>query len=271
MSSPPPPKALLFDIGGVCVLSPFRAILDYEHSKSIPPGWVNFAISASKPDGYWHRLERGELVLGPEFFDGFRKDLTNGKLWRQHCVRSKKRRAAAGESEATKEKEETMPPVPDVDVEWLMEAILRISRTPDPHMYPALKMLNKSGRFLMAALSNTMALPDDHFANQPHEEGDVRAIFDPFVSSAHSGLRKPEPRAYTFALEKMQEKWRSSGQEGDLTAGDVMFIDDIGENLKGGKAAGFRTIKVVLGQTQEAVKELEKVTGMSLIEDTAKL
>lgn len=271
MSSSVPPKALLFDIGGVCVLSPFRAILDYELSKSIPPGWVNFAISASKPDGYWHRLERGELVLGPEFFEGFRKDLTNERLWREHCLRSKKRRAAAAEAEPTKEKEETVPPVPDIDVEWLMDAILRISRTPDPHMFPALKKLKDSGRFLMAALSNTMALPDDHFANQPHADGDVRAMFDPFVSSAHSGLRKPEARAYTFALEKMQEKWRSSGYAGDLKAAHVIFIDDIGENLKGGKAAGFRTIKVILGQTQEAVKELEKATGMSLIEDTAKL
>lgn len=271
MAAPTRPKALLFDIGGVCVLSPFQAILDYELSKNIPPGWVNFAISATKPDGYWHRMERGEMLVGPEFYEGFRRDLTNERLWKEHCARSKKRRAASSEAEDSAEKEQATPPTPDIDAKFLMDAILRISRNPDPHMYPALKKLKSSGRFLMAALSNTMALPDDHFANQPHPDGDVRAMFDPFVSSAHSGLRKPEPRAYQFALEKMQQKWKETGGEGELRAGDVVFIDDIGENLKGGRNAGFRTIRVILGKTQDAVKELEKTTGMSLTEPGAKL
>ncbi|KAK5279440.1 hypothetical protein LTR16_007673, partial [Cryomyces antarcticus] len=63
-----PPKALLFDIGGVCVVSPFQAILDYETAHGIPPGWVNFSISRSAPNGAWQRLERGEIPLDAAYF-----------------------------------------------------------------------------------------------------------------------------------------------------------------------------------------------------------
>lgn len=259
--SPPPPKALLFDIGGVCVLSPFQAILDYEKSNGIPPGWINFAISGSKPNGAWHRMERGELTLGPRFYAEFKKDLSNEKLWTVYCERLKAKSGAHAQR---------LPPVPQVDTEWLLNAILTISRNPDPHMFPALKKLKASGRFVMAALSNTMALPDGHFANAPHQH-DPRLLLDPFVSSAHAGVRKPELRAYEVAFELMQKKYKEQFGKDDLQPGDVVFLDDIGENLRQAREKGFRTIKVLLGKTELAVKELETLTGLSLIDNAAKL
>ena len=47
----------------------------------------------------------------------------------------------------------------------------------------------------------------------------------------------------------------------------MLFLDDIGENLKAGKARGFRTLKVHLGRAFEAVDELEEVTGLKLAGD----
>lgn len=64
------------------VLSPMQAILDYELSHSIPPGWVNHSISKNSPHGFWHRLERGELPMDSKFFAGFSEDLHNPSLWR---------------------------------------------------------------------------------------------------------------------------------------------------------------------------------------------
>jgi len=49
-----------------------------------------------------------------------------------------------------------------------------------------------------------------------------------------------------------------------VKAEDILFLDDIGENLKAAKANGFRTLKVNLGRTYEAVEELESVTGLKL-------
>jgi FMN phosphatase YigB (HAD superfamily) len=50
----------------------------------------------------------------------------------------------------------------------------------------------------------------------------------------------------------------------------MVFLDDIGENLKAARKAGMRTIKVNLGRSREAVKELEKITGMKLSGDVEK-
>jgi hypothetical protein len=63
------------------VVSPFQAILDYELSKKIPPGWVNYSISKTKPNGFWHRLERGEGLMDKEWFAGFTSDLHNQQRW----------------------------------------------------------------------------------------------------------------------------------------------------------------------------------------------
>jgi FMN phosphatase YigB (HAD superfamily) len=138
-------------------------------------------------------------------------------------------------------------------------------------MYPALKNLHESGKYILAALSNTMIFPPDHpFADFP--AGDIRSLFDVFISSAHVGLRKPDPKIYDLAFKEISEyverekdgkgkgkRW-SEGVERD----EVLFLDDIGENLKAGKKAGFQTIKVHLGRAYEAVDELERVTGLKL-------
>ncbi|KAL2006402.1 hypothetical protein VTN00DRAFT_9070 [Thermoascus crustaceus] len=257
------PLALLFDIGGVCVVSPFQAILDYEIANNIPPGWVNYSISRTSPNGSWHKLERGEIKMDANFFAAFNKDLRDPTLWKQFHERLRQKQGLGVGA--------TLPPLPEVDAEWLFWEMMRISRSPDPYMFPALKKLRASGQFVMGALSNTTIFPDGHPYNEEDPTG-VKAQFDFFISSAHTGLRKPDPRIYELALKEIDKVARRREIEG-LTASDVLFLDDIGENLKAAKKAGMRTLKVTLGRTQEAVKELERTTGLQLLEseDKAKL
>lgn len=124
------PVGLLFDIGGVCVrshqfvyysnlrvaltllqvVSPFQAILDYEISQNIPPGWVNFSISRTSPNGSWHKLERGHIPMDAKFFAGFNDDLQHPELWKEfHEQLAKKKGQTPG----------PVPPLPKVDAEWL--------------------------------------------------------------------------------------------------------------------------------------------------------
>ncbi|KAJ5491036.1 hypothetical protein N7539_002603 [Penicillium diatomitis] len=252
------PIGLLFDIGGVCVVSPFQAILDYEVAHSIPPGWVNFSISRTSPNGSWHKLERGQIPMDADFFAGFNADLQNSDLWKQFNEQLAKKK---GQSPGP------IPPLPKVDAEWLFWEMMRISRKPDPHMFPALQKLKASGQFLMGALSNTVKFPDGHDYN--NDVSGVRSQFDFFISSAHTGLRKPDPKIYEVALQEMQALAKQRGLPA-VQASDIVFFDDIGENLKGARKAGMRTVKVTLGRIEDAVKELEKLTGLPLLEEQGK-
>lgn len=242
------------------VVSPFQAILDYEIANNIPPGWVNYSISRTSPNGSWHKLERGEIKMDANFFAAFNKDLRNPTLWKQFHERLRQKQGLGVRA--------TLPPLPEVDAEWLFWEMMRISRSADPYMFPALKKLRASGLFVMGALSNTTIFPDGHPYNEEDPTG-VKAQFDFFISSAHTGLRKPDPRIYELALKEIDRVAKSRGIEG-LTASNVLFLDDIGENLKAAKKAGMRTLKVTLGRTQDAVKELERITGLQLLESEDK-
>jgi len=142
-------------------------------------------------------------------------------------------------------------------------------------MYPALKALASSKKYILAALSNTVIFPPDHAYSTTDFADDPRKLFDVFISSAHVGLRKPDPAIYKLALQEVDkyaranagEKGKGLGWDEGVKADEVLFLDDIGENLKAGKKAGFQTIKVHLGRAFEAVDQLEEVTGLRLAGD----
>lgn len=234
------------------VVSPFQAILDYEKAHSIPTGYVNFSISFSKPNGAWHKLERGEVLLDSSWFKLWKEDIRNPKAWK--AFHQKKGDQSIAES---------LPPLPELDVEELYWTMMGISREPDPYMAPALRKLKATGKWRIAALSNTSIFPPDHPFNERRAD-DVRDVFDVFVSSAHVGMRKPDRNIYDYTLKALQAKW----PDADIHPGDIVFFDDIGENLKMAREAGWRTVKVWLGKTDAAVKELEAITGEQLIVNT---
>ena len=153
-----------------------------------------------------------------------------------------------------------VPPVPSIDAETLFWTMMTESRQPDPYMGPALHKLRASGKFKLAALSNAVIFPPDHPLSKSGP-WDVRKLFEVFVSSAHVGMRKPDRKIYEYTIEKLRSTFGDQ-----LQPGDIMFLDDIGENLKTAKSLGMRTIKVVLGKTDDAVRALEKVTGLQLLE-----
>lgn len=170
-----------------------------------------------------------------------------------------------------------MPDLPQLDGRWLFYEMMTKSKATDPWMWPALQRLAESGQFVLAAMSNTVIFPEgDPLHEADFFDNPVRRLFDVFVSSAHVGLRKPKPEIYQYTLQAVQkfardnaqtERGRALGWANGIQPEDVLFLDDIGENLKGGKKAGFRTLKVSLGRTYEAVDGLEEATGLKLAGD----
>lgn len=261
------------------VVSPFAAILAYEQQNSIPIGWINTAISASGKTGAWAKLERGQIALDSSFFSAFTSDLRDEKLWRNFYIKHLQKTRKESTAQAAEEAAFQVPQVPSIDGEKLYWDMMTVSRKPDPWMWPALQSLRKHAKdkgYILAALSNTSIFPADHPFNDPNTpdgqfHSQLRGIFDLFVSSAHVAMRKPDEEIYHYAIEALDKLARERGDNEGVAPGDIVFFDDIGTNLRTGRQVGMRTVKVELGRADKAVEELERLTGLKLKGEGAKL
>ena len=55
-------EAVVFDLGGVVMESPLRAIARYERDSGLAAGAISRVVAAAGDGGAWARLERGELT-----------------------------------------------------------------------------------------------------------------------------------------------------------------------------------------------------------------
>jgi putative hydrolase of the HAD superfamily len=107
-------------------------------------------------------------------------------------------------------------------------------------------------RLVTACLTNNWvsfdAFPDGARAGGREE---VLSLFHHIVESSKVGVRKPDPRFYEIACE-----WAG------VEATEVVFLDDLGVNLKPAAALGMTTIKVV--DPADAIAQLERAVGFPL-------
>ena len=176
----------------------------------------------------------------------------------------------------------SFPPTPQVDGEAVFWKMMGASREVDPYVFPAVERLSRlKTRPIMGALSNTVIFPADHpWRRQKSSSASgtetsnaflltPKDFFDVYISSAEVGMRKPSRNIYELAMKRLNEFDKQRGGSG-VRAEDVVFLDDIGENLKMGKEVGMKTIKVQLGKTWRAIKELEGVLGLELMDDVTR-
>jgi putative hydrolase of the HAD superfamily len=110
-------------------------------------------------------------------------------------------------------------------------------------------------RYAVACLTNNSPAglgvgmsPD---AEHARAVADIMDAFSFVLESSQAGVRKPESAFYERACE-----------QAGVAPGDVIFLDDLGVNLKPARALGMTTIKV---ETQAgAVTELERLLNMPL-------
>jgi putative hydrolase of the HAD superfamily len=204
-------KAAIFDIGGVLTHSPVTRIKQFCIDHHIPDE-VRFAIFAPE-DGPWSRFERSELTR-EGFADEFDVPLK-----------------ACG-----------CPATGRYFMEWFFQGFGE-----RPEFVGAVKFLR--GKVKLGAITNNVAREE---AAVTRTSGiDVQSLFDVVVESAIEGVRKPEPRIYQIACEKL-----------GISPHEAVFLDDLGANLKGARALGMVTIKV--DDTLSALDQLEEVLALKL-------
>ncbi len=136
----------------------------------------------------------------------------------------------------------------EIDAQGLM-AMVGSSLTPRPAMVNAINALRDLG-LLIGALTNNWALAGGRTDARPHSLGHL-GLFDLVVESAIEGIRKPDPRIYELTCARL-----------GVEPTEVVFLDDLGINLKPARAMGMTTIKV--SDVGEALSELGEIFKLSL-------
>ena len=133
----------------------------------------------------------------------------------------------------------------ELDGTLLMQMIGR-GFGPRPAMSRAITRIKESGLRTAALTNNWPRIGDREYP--PIENG---LGFDVVIESAVVGLRKPDPRIYELVLSKL-----------GVEAGEAVFLDDLGINLKPARAMGMTTIKV--GDPDVALTELARILAFEV-------
>jgi len=136
----------------------------------------------------------------------------------------------------------------DVDATRVLDALHGDVR---PAVVTAIRALRTAG-VPLALLSNNAAPMDP-----TTEHGALMALFDVVVESSVEGIRKPEPAIYPLTLDRL-----SAAVGRTVEHAEVVYLDDLGPNLKPARDLGWRTIKVV--DPADALAELARATGVDL-------
>ena len=110
------------------------------------------------------------------------------------------------------------------------------------------------GQYLQGCLTNNVEMGDTGMARDSEQAAANKEVFEMFDFVQESrivGVRKPSPEFYEMALDTAGVKPHQ-----------VVFLDDLGINLKPAKAMGMHTIKVV-----DADKAMRKLHGFLHLED----
>jgi len=138
-------------------------------------------------------------------------------------------------------------PISGIEVISLLQGQLR------PNMIDALKKIK--GKLIQACLTNNISSSDikmsDGNVSIAGKNEQVMDLFDFVIASSEQNVRKPDPDFYKLALDKAK-----------LCPNEVVFLDDLGINLKPAKAIGMHTIKVI--NADDALRDLNELLPIDI-------
>ena len=140
-------------------------------------------------------------------------------------------------------------PVPGKQVLALLKGQIR------PEMVKALREIKD--KLIQGCLTNNIQSDEDQeletdnaAISGTHQE--IMGLFDFVFESSKENVRKPDPKFYQLACKR-----------GKVNPNEVIFLDDLGINLKPAKALGMKTIKVV--RAEDALQDLQDLLDFPII------
>ena len=124
-----------------------------------------------------------------------------------------------------------------------------------PEMVKALREIKD--KLIQGCLTNNIQSTEDQElendnASMSGAHQEIMGLFDFVFESSKENVRKPDPKFYQLACKR-----------GNVNPNEVIFLDDLGINLKPAKALGMRTIKVV--KAEDALKDLQDLLDFPII------
>jgi epoxide hydrolase-like predicted phosphatase len=200
--------AVLWDFGGVFTPSPFGAAHAYAESEGIDPvEFVELVFGRydADTDHVWHQLERGEVSMADALAQ------------------------IAAEAEARGLPFDLMKMFSSLGADHDRTVVVDTVRKVREH-----------GVRTAIVTNNIREYGDAWRGMVPVDE-----LFDVIVDSCEEGIRKPDPRIFTIALERL----------GVQDAERTVFLDDFDGNISAARALGMHGI-LVTGDPQPAMDEL---------------
>jgi putative hydrolase of the HAD superfamily len=249
---------VLFDLGGVVVDSPIGVILEYEHSLGLPRHALNILLGRSP---HFHALERGEISL--EQFE----PLLDAEVAERAQKMGMNLQTTSGAKRFSSH-----------DLFALMGSV-----APRRAMLASIARLRQQG-ILVGAVTNNWKdrlsdargcmmtttrtlLADSASKSSSSGSACLDSVFDFIVESCVVGVRKPDRRIFEVALARAQElllsRSASASVAVSLRPAEVVFLDDLGGNLKAARQIGLHTIKVTTAFGR-ALKQLADLTRVQL-------
>jgi putative hydrolase of the HAD superfamily len=192
------PRALLLDFGSVVSVSVFERHRDTEKILGLPPDFLNWHGALDpQSDPLWQRMQRDEL--------------SEREYW---AIRAREVGNAVGEA--------------DWDVQRFMTRIRQAD--PDAVVRADMRRLIEAARqtgIRLGILSNELEL---FYGAEFIQKMRIIEAFDIVVDASTTEILKPDPRAYSLAIDALK-----------LPAQEILFVDDQLRNIVGAVQAGLQT------------------------------
>ncbi|XP_066197788.1 bifunctional epoxide hydrolase 2 [Saccopteryx leptura] len=219
--------AVVFDLDGVLAVPSIAGIFGHtEKELALPRGFLNEALIKGDPVGSMVRLMKGEITFSQ---------------W-----------VLLAEEDCRKHSKDTGIPLPeDFSVNQIFGKALTARKINHP-MFQAALALRKKG-FTTCILTNNWLDDSTQRSSLAQLMCELRPCFDFLIESCQIGMSKPDPQIYKYLLDTVK-----------ASPNEVVFLDDMGVNLKPARELGMVTILVRDNDT--ALQELEKVTRTQLLQ-----
>uniref|UniRef100_A0A8C8ZCQ9 Bifunctional epoxide hydrolase 2 n=1 Tax=Prolemur simus TaxID=1328070 RepID=A0A8C8ZCQ9_PROSS len=225
-------RVAVFDLDGVLALPGVSGALGRnEEALALPRGFLNEAFQKGGPDGSSARLMRGEITFSQ---------------WAPLMEENRKKHCEASGIHLPE----------DFSISQIIGRVISARKINRP-MLQAAVALRKKG-FTTCILVNNWLDDRAERGGLARMMCELRPNFDFLIESCRIGMAKPDPQIYKFALDTLK-----------ASPSEVVFLDDTGANLKPARDLGMVTILV--RDTDTALRELEKVTGVQLLSTVAPL